>query len=187
MAAGEALIADVVSALQASAHWQDTLLLITYDEHGGFFDHFPSPVTGIPAPDGVKAPNGFAFDRLGVRVPTVAVSPWIAKGTVVHEPAGPFPSSQFDHSSIVATVNRILGIAENMTARDAWAGRFDSVITSTLRADAPPPPRALPVPAAVLAREAATHLNDHHLHSVEVGCRAAQLSGAGRDGSRVDA
>jgi len=188
VAAGEALIADVVTALQASAHWNDTLLFITYDEHGGFFDHYPSPVAGIPSPDGVAAPNGFAFDRLGVRVPAVAVSPWIARGTVVHEPAGPAPSSHFDHSSIVATVNRILGIAENMTARDAWAGRFDSVITATLRADAPPPPRALPVPAATLAREARTPLNDHHLHSVEVGCRAAPAASAacaGHAGARA--
>jgi len=108
------------------------------------------------------------------------VSPWIKKGTVVHAPAGPTPTSQFDHSSVIATVNAIFGIAENMTARDAWAGRFADLVDGSagLRTDARRPPLALPVPAATLALEAAMPLNDHHLQSIETLCRAVAAAHA---------
>jgi phospholipase C len=75
IAQGQALIKDVYETLRASPQWNELLLLITYDEHGGFYDHVPTPQTGIPAPE------NFNFDRLGVRVPTIAVSPWINQGT----------------------------------------------------------------------------------------------------------
>ncbi|KAL9685560.1 hypothetical protein QQ045_023011 [Rhodiola kirilowii] len=64
-------------------------------------------------------PFYFRFDRLGVRVPTLLISPWIEKGTVIHKPAGPTPSSQFEHSSIPMKSNFL-------TKRDAWAGSFES-------------------------------------------------------------
>lgn len=83
IAQGQALIKDVYETLRASPQWNELLLLITYDEHGGFYDHVPTPQTGIPNPDGIlgPAPENFNFDRLGVRVPTIAVSPWINQGT----------------------------------------------------------------------------------------------------------
>ena len=58
-------------------------MLITYDEHGGFYDHVATPVEGVPNPDGIVGPHPyyFRFDRLGVRVPTFIISPWIDKGT----------------------------------------------------------------------------------------------------------
>ncbi|KAH1115103.1 hypothetical protein J1N35_008481 [Gossypium stocksii] len=58
-------------------------LLITYDEHGGFYDHVPTPVSGVPNPDRIVEldPFYFKFNRLGVRVPTLLVSPWIDKAT----------------------------------------------------------------------------------------------------------
>jgi phospholipase C len=69
----------VYEAIRKSQIWNETLFLITYDEHGGFFDHVAPPMhAGIPNP-GPVASNGFTFDRLGVRVPLVAVSPWIEK------------------------------------------------------------------------------------------------------------
>ena len=57
-------------------------MLITYDEHGGFYDHVATPVKGVPNPDGIVGPHPyyFRFDRLGVRVPTFIISPWIDKG-----------------------------------------------------------------------------------------------------------
>ena len=55
----------------------------SYDEHGGFADHVRPPSKNVPNPDGINAPNGFKFDRLGVRVPTLAISPWIDANTVV--------------------------------------------------------------------------------------------------------
>jgi hypothetical protein len=83
IAQGQALIKDVYETLRASPQWNELLLLITYDEHGGFYDHVPTPQTGVPNPDGIlgPAPENFNFDRLGVRVPTIAVSPWINQGT----------------------------------------------------------------------------------------------------------
>ncbi|KAG5629020.1 hypothetical protein H5410_000737 [Solanum commersonii] len=103
---GQMFVKEVYETLRASPQWNQTLFVITYDEHGGFFDHVPTPVTGVPSPDGIVGPDpfDFKFDRLGVRVPTIMISPWIEKGTVVHGPNGsPFPTSEYEHSSIPAT------------------------------------------------------------------------------------
>lgn len=90
---GEAWIKEIYEALRASKFWNETLLIITYDEHGGFYDHVPTPVN-VPNPDGrVSLDPPFNFTRTGVRVPTVMVSPWINKGTLVHKPKGPFTDS----------------------------------------------------------------------------------------------
>ncbi len=129
----------------------------------------------MPPPDGIKAANGFAFDRLGVRVPTVAVSPRIPKGTVVHAPAGaraPAPTSQFDATSTISTANKIFGIAGSMTARDAWAGHFEDLVAGPPRRDAPTLRRPAPLAPAVRAAEAALPLADHHLESLNLLCAA---------------
>lgn len=86
VAAGELFLNEVYTALRGSIYWEDTLLLITYDEHGGFSDHHPTPTEGVPSPDGILAPNGFAFDRLGVRIPTVSAgAPALGCALVVAE------------------------------------------------------------------------------------------------------
>lgn len=85
-------------------------------------------------------PFFFNFDRLGVRVPTIMVSPWIKKGTVVHRPSGPSPSSEFEHSSIPATIKKMFNLSANfLTHRDAWAGTFESVVNlrNSPRTDCP--------------------------------------------------
>ena len=174
--AGEALIEKIYTALKASPYWDDSLFIITYDEHGGFFDHAPTPTEGIPAPDAVLAPNGFAFDSLGVRIPTVAISPRIPKGTVVHAPTGasaPTPTSQYESTSIISTANKIFGIAGSMTARDAWAGTFMDLVAGPPRAVGPLPRSAAPLPAAVRAAESAMLLNDHHLDNINLLCAPA--------------
>ncbi|RRT66506.1 hypothetical protein B296_00029282 [Ensete ventricosum] len=81
---GQLFVKEVYETLRSSPQWNETLFIITYDEHGGFFDHVPTPVKGVPSPDGIVGPEPFffTFDRLGVRVPTIMVSPWIEKGTV---------------------------------------------------------------------------------------------------------
>jgi len=117
-------------------------VLITYDEHGGFYDHVPTPVSGVPNPDGIVGPDPFyfGFDRLGVRVPTILISPWIDKGTVIHEPSGPTPDSQFEHSSIPATIKKLFNLKSNfLTKRDAWAGTFEKYfkLRKTPRDDCP--------------------------------------------------
>jgi phospholipase C len=86
----------------------------------------------VPNPDGVKAKNGFNFDRLGIRVPTIVISPWIKKGTVVHKPTGaqaPLPTSQYDSTSIQATVNKIFGVKGHTSNRASWAGTFEHIFT----------------------------------------------------------
>lgn len=80
---GERLIKNVYEALRNGPLWNETLFIINYDEHGGFYDHVPPPQVDIPSPDGIKNVVGFKFERLGIRVPMLAISPWIEKGTLV--------------------------------------------------------------------------------------------------------
>ncbi|KAM7522079.1 hypothetical protein LguiA_011981 [Lonicera macranthoides] len=142
VAIGQKFVKEVYEILRSSPQWKEMALLITYDEHGGFYDHVPTPVSGVPNPDGIIGPDPyyFRFDRLGVRVPTLLISPWIEKGTVIHEPNGPTPSSQFEHSSIPATVKNLFNLNSNfLTKRDAWAGTFENhfSLRDTPRDDCP--------------------------------------------------
>lgn len=130
---GQVLLKEVYETLRASPQWESLLLVITYDEHGGFYDHVPTPVTGVPSPDGLIGVAGtynFKFDRLGVRVPTIAVSPWMPKGFVEHKAKGPMaPFSQYEHSSIPATVRKLFNLqSPHLTAREAWAGTFEHLV-----------------------------------------------------------
>lgn len=129
VAEGQRFVKEVYETLRASPQWKEMALLITYDEHGGFYDHVPTPVSGVPNPDGIIGPDPFyfRFDRLGVRVPTLLISPWIDKGTVIQKPNGPTPTSEFEHSSIPATVKKLFNLTSNfLTKRDAWAGSFEN-------------------------------------------------------------
>jgi phospholipase C len=151
VAQGQSLIKEVYEALRASPQWNEILLLITYDEHGGFYDHVPTPL-GVPSPDGIVGsapPYSFDFTRLGVRVPTLLVSPYIEAGTVLHKPTGPTSTSEFEHSSIPATVKKLFNLpGAFLTKRDAWAGTFETVLTrKTPRTDCPV---TLPTPPSTL-------------------------------------
>ncbi|KAJ4979175.1 hypothetical protein NE237_009955 [Protea cynaroides] len=140
VALGQKFVKEVYETLRKSPQWNETALLITYDEHGGFYDHVPTPVAGVPSPDGIigPAPFYFKFDRLGVRVPTILISPWIEKGLVIHEPNGPTQYSQFEHSSIPATVKKLFNLKSDfLTKRDAWAGTFENYFRDTPRTDCP--------------------------------------------------
>lgn len=97
---GEQLIHDVYQALRNGPNWESTLLVITFDEHGGIYDHVAPPAASAPD-ETVISPaepggSGFVFNRLGVRVPAVLVSPWIEPGLICH--------TTFDHTSILKTV-----------------------------------------------------------------------------------
>lgn len=151
---GQKFVKELYEALRASPQWNEILFIIIYDEHGGFYDHVPTPATGIPNPDGISSSDtyNFQFDRLGVRVPAIMISPWIERGTVLHGPSGPYPSSQFEHSSIPATVKKIFNLKEFLTKRDAWAGTFDVVVSRTSpRTDCPV---TLPEPVKMRDKEA---------------------------------
>ncbi|KAF5735283.1 non-specific phospholipase C3-like [Tripterygium wilfordii] len=137
---GQEFIKEVYEALRSSPQWNEMLFLIIYDEHGGYYDHVPTPVSGVPSPDGLVGPEpyNFKFDRLGVRIPAILISPWIEPGTVLHGPSGPQPTSEFEHSSIPATVKKIFNLKEFLTKRDEWAGTFDCVLNrKTPRIDCP--------------------------------------------------
>jgi len=143
--AGEELIKETYELLRASPQWDKLAFIITYDEGGGFWDHVPPPQKGVPSPDGklVGSPPLFKFDRLGVRVPFVVVSPWVEKGHIEHAPKGPKKTSQYEHSSIPATLHKIFGTKSFLTKRDAWAGTFEHLFT-TLKKPRTDCPKTLP-------------------------------------------
>jgi phospholipase C len=133
VALGEQLIHDVYYAVYNGKAWNQTLLIITYDEHGGCYDHVPPPSGAVP-PDNTPGEYGFDFTRFGVRVPAVLVSPLIAAGTVFRVPDGTMP---LDHTSILKTVEKRWGLP-SLTARDAAAPDLGDVLTlTTPRADDP--------------------------------------------------
>ncbi len=103
---GEVFLKDIYLALTANEElWKQTLLVITFDEHGGTYDHHPPRWGAKPPWEGGKPPpvleHDFKFDRFGVRVPTLFVSPWVEKDTVLRADDEKTP---FDHTSIIATV-----------------------------------------------------------------------------------
>lgn len=175
---GQKFVKEVYEVLRSSPQWNEMLFIITYDEHGGFYDHVPTPVKNVPSPDDIvgSEPYYFKFDRLGVRVPTIMISPWINKGTVVHGPTGPYPSSEFEHSSIPATVKKIFNLKSGfLTKRDAWAGTFEGILQlrDSPRTDCPD---KLPEPTKLRPTEAKEDaaLNDFQIELLQL---AAQLNG----------
>ena len=124
VALGEQLIHDVYAALRRSPVWNSTLLIVTYDEHGGCYDHV-APPSGAAAPDDSAGEFGFDFTRFGVRVPTVLVSPLIAAGTVFRVPEGATP---LDHTSVLKTLETRWNLPP-LTARDAAAEHVGAVLT----------------------------------------------------------
>jgi len=151
VAKGEQFLHDIYYSLYGTKSWQNTLLIITYDEHGGCYDHVPPPENAI-APDNSVGELGFDFKRFGVRVPTVLVSPLIEAGTVFRPPSSPAGSTSalpFDHTSILSTVEQRFGLP-NLTQRDAAAPDVGGVITrTTARADDPLNGVTVPISKAV--------------------------------------
>jgi phospholipase C len=133
VALGEQLIHDVYYALRNGPGWGQTLLIVTYDEHGGCYDHVAPPTNAVP-PDNDAGEYGFDFKRFGLRVPTVLVSPLIPAGTVFRVAAN---STPLDHTSILKTVEQRWGLPA-LTARDAAAQGVGAVLTlMTPRTDDP--------------------------------------------------
>ena len=114
VASGEALIKTVYEALRASNIWNNSLLIITHDEHGGFYDHIAPPPAIPPGDTELQDANhyGFSFDRYGVRVPAVLVSPYIPANLIDH--------TVYDHSCISVILNNLFGTSL-LTNRDKAA------------------------------------------------------------------
>jgi phospholipase C len=163
VALGEQLIHDVYYAVRQGPAWNQTLLIVTYDEHGGCYDHIAPPANAVP-PDASAGEFGFDFKRFGPRVPTVLISPLIVPGTVFHAPSG---STPFDHTSILKTIQARWNLP-SLTARDRAAPDVRQVLTlAAARTD--DPLQGVRVPAAHQARPsevAVSHLEQVHAELV---------------------
>jgi phospholipase C len=128
---GEQLIRDVYYAIRNGPGWNETLLLITYDEHGGNYDHV-APPSGAAAPDDSIGEFDFDFTRFGVRIPSLLISPRIVPGTVFRAKTG-----TIDHTSVLKTITTRWGLS-SLTARDKAAPSLGDVLTlATPRTDDP--------------------------------------------------
>lgn len=138
MQAAELFLSRIWTAVISSPGWNDSLLVVTFDEHGGCHDHVLPP-EGAQPPDAASSPGdqGFGFDRFGVRVPTILVSPWIQAGTVFRSNT----AVPYDHASILATLRDWLGIPASAmltSRRIAAAPTLEQVLTlRQARADRP--------------------------------------------------
>jgi phospholipase C len=115
---GEKLMADIYNMIKQSPAFAETLFIITYDEHGGCYDHVPPP-SGAKNPDSSNpaGQDGFTFNRFGVRVPCVVVNPYIKAGLI----ARPDGYTPFDHTSIIKTIQNCFNLEGHLTERDKAA------------------------------------------------------------------
>jgi phospholipase C len=126
---GEALIKVVYETLRASSYWNNVMLVITFDEHGGFYDHVPPPST-VATGDDTRYSNPlhpFTFKELGVRVPALVISAFTPKGTVIGDQQAT-PAAIFDHTSVLASVEKRFGLSP-LTNRDAKANTLEVALT----------------------------------------------------------
>jgi phospholipase C len=134
MAAGEMMIKHLYDAIRQSEYWDSTLLIINFDEHGGFADHV-APPTGIPAPeDGITfsgTSDGhnvtYDFTRLGVRVPAFLISKWIAPNTLIHDQGTNYANnSAYTHTSFLHFLQNLWNL-EGLNNRVQWAKTFEYI------------------------------------------------------------
>jgi phospholipase C len=178
LSAGETLIASVASAVMTSPAWQSSMLIILYDEHGGFYDQVAPPGVIPPGDEDLnshKAANppapAFRFDRCGVRVPAVIVSPWVKSAAVDHTP--------YDHSAVVRTLFDVFKLSGQLTNRDGKAASLVLQLENAAQKAAPVVPTAAPETA-----ESAIALagSPRYVHSLDGFARiAAQVHHALRE------
>jgi phospholipase C len=127
---GERLVKDVYEAIRNSPLWERSVLIITFDEHGGFYDHVPPGTVAAPGDTAQDKPErNFDFTRLGLRVPAIIVSPLIPKNMV--------DDTIYDHTSIFKTLAMRFGL-QHLTQRDAHANPFSHLFQlTTPRQDTP--------------------------------------------------
>ena len=125
---GEMLLAKVYDAIRTSespsgSNALNTMLLVTFDETGGTYDHVAPPAAVPPTADAPAGQMGFTFDRLGMRVPAIAISPWISAQTVV--------TDNYRHTSLIRTLRDRWSLGAPLTARDADAPSLAPVLSRT--------------------------------------------------------
>ncbi|MBN8981185.1 MAG: hypothetical protein J0I29_07910 [Rhizobiales bacterium] len=126
---GEILIRDVYRAIFGQSVGDNSALLITWDEHGGFFDHVNPPAATSPGDKPLnqaraKNPQNYSFDHFGIRVPAVLISPWLKAGLGSQV----FGNVQFDHSSIVRALRSMFALGGQLTNRDGASPDWNSAI-----------------------------------------------------------
>jgi hypothetical protein len=153
------------------------VLLVTFDEHGGFYDHI-CPPAAVPPGDTITqsyVQHGFEFDQLGVRVPALVISPRTPRGVIDH--------TVYDHTSMLATVERLFGM-KNLTERDKAANDFLHLFAlETPRTDAP---TTLPGPASNPSPLQCGDEDEDVLLIQRSELRLAQRTGVYRDRATVD-
>ena len=126
---GEMLLKNLYETLRASPIWFQSLLIVTYDEHGGFYDHVTPGATVAPGDSLEYSQYGFDFTQLGVRVPAILISPLLPKNLVDH--------TQYEHASILAFLEKLFSL-KNLNQRDLNANEFSKLFTLTAaRTDTP--------------------------------------------------
>ncbi|WP_430232358.1 alkaline phosphatase family protein [Paraburkholderia tropica] len=161
MSSGERFIQYVYETIRnAPAVWARSALLVTWDEHGGFFDHVPPPAAEPPGDADLNShraavPSEFAFDRLGVRVPALLISPWAPRGrtgsALFPRAAGAPQDTAFDHASIVRSVRELFGLGAPLTQRDATSPSWLGALLAAPRASGGDGPARLNVTGAAAA------------------------------------
>lgn len=123
LTAGDKLIAATYEAIRTSPYWWTSLLIITYDEHGGYYDHVAPPAATPPGdnPGNSLNTHGFDFSQYGVRVPAVVISPYAVKGTIYH--------TLYDHTSVLKTLETLWNM-DSLTDRDARANDLVNIIST---------------------------------------------------------
>lgn len=182
---GEQLIADVYNCLRGGPAWTQTLLIIVYDEHGGCFDHVAPPAAVEPTPP--NPGQTFNFDRYGVRIPAVIVSPYIRQGTVFRTAASQPP---LDHTSIIATLRQRFSLGPALSQRDARAPDLSGALTLPTPDNLGPPSlQALPfVPSpADLARARLAPVNDLQEALTRLAAHLPDLAATGNTPAAVQA
>jgi phospholipase C len=124
---GQAFVASIYKAIAESPAWFKTLLIVTYDEHGGFFDHVPPPKAPDDSPE---------FEQFGFRVPAFVIGPTVRKGHVC--------KTQLDHTSVGATLRTRFGL-KHLSFRMDKANDIADAIDPKKVTKPSVPPQGMPV------------------------------------------
>lgn len=157
---GEDFVMDVYNALSSHANWKDTLLIITFDENGGTYDHMLPPSAAPSGNDACPLPEppivrgdmdeetrtqfGFDFHQYGVRVPTLLISPRAPRGAIFRSPT----ETPFDHTSMISTILKMAQIPPEhweMGDRVKRAPTFDHLLAVGDAPVVPEPAEALKI------------------------------------------
>jgi phospholipase C len=169
------LVNNVYTAIRDSPKRDRTLFLIAFDEHGGLHDHVPPPAA-VP-PNGEPKPGqlGFTFDRLGVRVPMIAVSSFVKPGTII--------SDQMQNTSVINTLRHKWDLPV-LNARQESAPTFDVALHTTKQRDEWPeiaPPDVAATDPGASSKSKLTDLMADMMEAAEISAKAIGVLEAGKD------